>query len=491
MSHSRHIAAVLVGSILAIAPPRVVWAQMRVESLKLVEPAEADKKKKSEPVYQAVVSHNRPGLKATDFILKDLDVEPAISAEASKVASFKESDDRLALVVLIQGDERWIGNETYQTEDDDRMEGAFTGLGAAVDALSQGGPPGSMGALMVYTSGKVEVKQAMGPIEGLGAALGTQQDYKGLGVPLTVGLDEAYAALAQASGRKVLVVFGDGTGKEEDISGPLSERIKKLKDLKAQVYTVFYAGASDDPAGERNMNNLGYSGAEKATERNNFATYAEKFVGQIGAVYYVDFPALPFATPEKKERELTVVVDEDESDPTAVLTIKPKSTGGGGSLWWLWLLIVLLIVVIVIVILVKRKPAPEPMPVYEEEPVYEEPAPAGPQKTIMLGIGGDDEGMPIVGWVVPLTGPNQYQTFKLLGGATILGTGGAAHVVVDDQFMSTEHSEIVCSPAGFILNDGGSTNGTFVNEKRISSHELVDNDVFKLGQTDFKFKSIN
>jgi hypothetical protein len=173
-----------------------------------------------------------------------------------------------------------------------------------------------------------------------------------------------------------------------------------------------------------------------------------------------------------------------------VTTVKPKSSGGGGSLWWLWLLIVLLIVIVVIVIIVKKKGAqPEPMPVYEE-PV-EAPAPAGPAKTIMLGIGGDDEGMPIVGWVVPLTGPNQYQTFKLLGGATTLGTGGAAHVVVDDQFMSTEHAEIVCSPAGFILNDGGSTNGSFVNEKRISSHELVDNDVFKLGQTDFKFKSIN
>jgi len=63
--------------------------------------------------------------------------------------------------------------------------------------------------------------------------------------------------------------------------------------------------------------------------------------------------------------------------------------------------------------------------------------------------------------------------------------------VVDDQFMSTEHAEIVSSPAGFILKDSGSTNGTFVNEKRIADHELVDNDVFTMGQTNFKFKSIN
>jgi hypothetical protein len=127
-----------------------------------------------------------------------------------------------------------------------------------------------------------------------------------------------------------------------------------------------------------------------------------------------------------------------------------------------------------------------------EPPPQEAPAPAaGPAKTVMLGVGGDDDGIPIVGWVVPLTGPNQFQTFKLLAGLTKLGTGGAAHVVVNDQFMSTEHAEIICSPAGFILKDANSTNGVFVNQKRIAAHELVDNDVFTLGRTDFKFKSIN
>jgi pSer/pThr/pTyr-binding forkhead associated (FHA) protein len=39
--------------------------------------------------------------------------------------------------------------------------------------------------------------------------------------------------------------------------------------------------------------------------------------------------------------------------------------------------------------------------------------------------------------------------------------------------------------------DKGSTNGTMVLGKRVQAHELVDNDVFTLGKTDFKFKSIN
>ena len=42
--------------------------------------------------------------------------------------------------------------------------------------------------------------------------------------------------------------------------------------------------------------------------------------------------------------------------------------------------------------------------------------PLGPMKTIMLGIGGGEDSLPVVGWVVPLAGPNQFQTFKLHAG---------------------------------------------------------------------------
>src|SRR5688500_20266532 len=106
-------------------------------------------------------------------------------------------------------------------------------------------------------------------------------------------------------------------------------------------------------------------------------------------------------------------------------------------------------------------------------------------------MGGDDGGYPVVGWIVPLNGPNQFQTFKLQSGATKIGTGGQAQIIINDGFMSTEHAAIVASPAGFVLQDNGSTNGVFVNERKIDKHELVDNDVFLIGKTNFKFKSIN
>ena len=124
-------------------------------------------------------------------------------------------------------------------------------------------------------------------------------------------------------------------------------------------------------------------------------------------------------------------------------------------------------------------------------PAPEPPKPMGPSKTVMIGAGGDQEGFPIVGWLVPLNGSNAYQTWRLKPGLTKIGTAPPSDIVVNDGFMSTEHCSITSSPAGFTLHDGGSTNGCYVNDKKVQKQDLVDNDVIMLGKTNFKFKSIN
>ena len=51
-------------------------------------------------------------------------------------------------------------------------------------------------------------------------------------------------------------------------------------------------------------------------------------------------------------------------------------------------------------------PIAMPMPM---APAPEPPKPAGPMKTVMIGAGGDQDGFPIVGWLVPLNGVDAYQ----------------------------------------------------------------------------------
>ena len=53
----------------------------------------------------------------------------------------------------------------------------------------------------------------------------------------------------------------------------------------------------------------------------------------------------------------------------------------------------------------------------------------------------------------------------------------------------SRHATIRNNAGKFILEDH-STNGTFVNDKRVTSHDLVDNDFIKFGNTLVKFKSL-
>lgn len=511
LSARRTVACLLaLGALLFSGPwARPALADTEIELKTLAPPEPTEKDRDPSPQFEAVIKGAVPGLSRDAFVLKQLDSDPPLSVPAAEVNTYVESNDKMALVILIEGLGRWMGNETYAEEQGDAPEaGAFTGLAPAIDVFAEAGPPGSLAAVLVYGDGKADAKQPMSAASKLsGSVLGRQQDYEGnLDVPLIAGLKEATAVLDNQSGyRKILVVIGDGTGERDDISADLNARVEELRQRKIEVYTIFYeAIASGNPTGQRNMLKLGLAGHYNADSKDSIGTYAKAIVDEIGARYYVGFPGCDDSKPPRcftfdgELHEFAVLIQDTESDPIDLQTPvweqpkPPEET----SLWWLWLLLILLVVGIVVVILVKRAQRREvivqpPMPVMdapEPEPAPTAPAPA---KTMMIGIGGNDEGMPIVGWIVPLSGPNQYQTFKLLQGVTKVGSGAEANIVIQDPYMSAEHAEFVCSPAGFMIKDGGSTNGTYVNEQRISTHELVDNDVFTMGKTDFKFKSIN
>jgi hypothetical protein len=455
------------------------------------------------PIFRAVVIGAIPGLAAEQFTIRQEDTETPVSITADKVRTYVESDDPMALVVLVQGDERWMGNETYiDAEDPDRMEGAYTSLGLALDALAKAGPPGSKAALLVYTQGRADAKVPMGDASQLSAsALGSQQDYKdNIGVPLLVGLDEALNLFDKHAGyRKILVVIGDGTGQEEDMAEGLKDRVNKLEQRKVEVFSIYYESiVSGSPEGQNNMKKIGYTEAKSATSRENFETFAKQFVEHIGARYYATFPGCTTKKPpvcltmDGQLHDFVVKAGDMESDVISIKTpmFQQAPPEKEGSLWWLWLLLGLLLigVVVLIVVVRARRVEPPPEPVFVDVPP---PPVAGPSKTMMINAGTGEGGMPIVGWIVALTGANQYQTFKLLHGVTKIGTGMDCNIVVQDQFMSHYHCEIICSPLGFMLKDGGSTNGTLVNERRVASHELVDNDMITMGKTNFKFKSIN
>lgn len=95
----------------------------------------------------------------------------------------------------------------------------------------------------------------------------------------------------------------------------------------------------------------------------------------------------------------------------------------------------------------------------------------------------------LLGWLVPLQGPQRGELFTLQP-VTVIGTDPKCNIVLSDKFMSSRHAEIKAENGMWILRDSGSTNGTYVNNKRIDRHELVDNDFIKFGSAMCKFKSL-
>lgn len=77
--------------------------------------------------------------------------------------------------------------------------------------------------------------------------------------------------------------------------------------------------------------------------------------------------------------------------------------------------------------------------------------------------------------------------YPIASTVTILGRGGDADIAIDDTGMSRHHAKITKQGAQHILEDMGSTNGTFVNGDRITSIELLDGASITLGRTQATF----
>jgi hypothetical protein len=110
----------------------------------------------------------------------------------------------------------------------------------------------------------------------------------------------------------------------------------------------------------------------------------------------------------------------------------------------------------------------------------------GGGRTVALVAGA--AGVQQLGWVVPLKGPHRGELITLKA-VSVVGKDPTCDVVFNDPFMSGRHATIRAQASGFVLEDH-STNGTFVNDKKIRTHELVDSDFVKFGQTLVKFKAL-
>ncbi len=81
-------------------------------------------------------------------------------------------------------------------------------------------------------------------------------------------------------------------------------------------------------------------------------------------------------------------------------------------------------------------------------------------------------------------GPQPGEILSLNKQMMAIGRDGRYDIVIIDPEVSRQHARLTLQPEGYLLEDLGSTNGTFVNGARLTQpHLLTDGDQVGLGET--------
>lgn len=86
--------------------------------------------------------------------------------------------------------------------------------------------------------------------------------------------------------------------------------------------------------------------------------------------------------------------------------------------------------------------------------------------------------------LVVSAGPNPGKVFELTMDSMSIGREASSDIVIQDAELSRNHARISRRGGAYVLEDLGSTNGTFVNRQRVMSpRTLAPGDEIGLGET--------
>jgi pSer/pThr/pTyr-binding forkhead associated (FHA) protein len=102
-----------------------------------------------------------------------------------------------------------------------------------------------------------------------------------------------------------------------------------------------------------------------------------------------------------------------------------------------------------------------------------------------FGLGADEgQGMATV---TVIFGGQEQQTYTLDRPAMVVGRDATCEIHIDNLGISRNHCQFLMRGAAFVVQDMNSSNGTFVNGKRVAEHYLNDLDEVVIGKYTLKF----
>jgi diguanylate cyclase (GGDEF)-like protein len=90
-------------------------------------------------------------------------------------------------------------------------------------------------------------------------------------------------------------------------------------------------------------------------------------------------------------------------------------------------------------------------------------------------------------FLVMIHGEFLGRRFEIEHQPVTVGRGPDCTIQLQDDSVSRRHCRITPEPDGIVLDDLGSTNGTYVNSEAVTRYLLQENDRFQVGRSIFKF----
>jgi hypothetical protein len=84
--------------------------------------------------------------------------------------------------------------------------------------------------------------------------------------------------------------------------------------------------------------------------------------------------------------------------------------------------------------------------------------------------------------VVRQGGGRAGESFRPSADRTRIGRSPECEIFLDDVTVSRNHAVLIARPEGFVVEDLGSLNGTFVNRRRIDTAVLKSGDELQIGK---------
>jgi pSer/pThr/pTyr-binding forkhead associated (FHA) protein len=118
----------------------------------------------------------------------------------------------------------------------------------------------------------------------------------------------------------------------------------------------------------------------------------------------------------------------------------------------------------------------EPPPLELERPVEPAPAPAAAQKAVEPAASAPAAPAGPIPELLLFVGDKQLGTFSLAAGEATIGRTPNNTIIMDNAGVSRRHAVIRLKGNKTILEDLGSSNGTFIRGQKVQEYELQDGD---------------